>query len=42
MSIYNRWRELIFETRDSNEGWDGTYQGKKVQDATQTLKINFV
>jgi gliding motility-associated-like protein len=27
-SIYSRWGELIFDTRDSNEGWDGYYKGK--------------
>jgi len=26
--IYNRWGELIFETSDQNEGWDGTYKGE--------------
>jgi gliding motility-associated-like protein len=25
MSIYNRWGEIIFESRDLQEGWDGTY-----------------
>ncbi len=24
-TVYNRWGELIFETTDVNEGWDGTY-----------------
>lgn len=28
MYIYNRWGELIFETDDINEGWDGTKNGK--------------
>jgi gliding motility-associated-like protein len=28
-SIYNRWGEKIFTTSDINEGWDGTYKGKK-------------
>ncbi len=26
--IYNRWGELVFETNDINEGWDGTYKGE--------------
>ncbi len=24
--IYNRWGEMIFETEDIDEGWDGTYE----------------
>lgn len=27
-AVYNRWGELIFETKNPNEGWDGTHQGK--------------
>lgn len=27
-SIYSRWGELLFETNDQNEGWDGYYKGK--------------
>ncbi len=26
--IFNRWGNLVFETKDINEGWDGTYKGK--------------
>lgn len=26
--IFDRWGELIFETRDQNIGWDGTFRGK--------------
>ncbi len=25
--IFNRWGEMIFETADLNQGWDGTYKG---------------
>lgn len=24
--IYNRWGEMVFETRDQTKGWDGTYK----------------
>jgi len=27
MVIFNRWGEIIFETRDASYGWDGTYAG---------------
>ena len=28
MQIWNRWGQLIFETRSYNQGWNGTYQGE--------------
>ena len=27
MRIFNRWGQLIFESKDVNEGWDGRYKG---------------
>jgi gliding motility-associated-like protein len=27
-AIYNRWGQLVFETRDPGEGWDGTFEGE--------------
>ena len=29
ISIYHRWGELIFHSNDMNEGWDGTFNGRK-------------
>ncbi len=26
--IFNRWGEMVFESKDINIGWDGTYKGK--------------
>jgi gliding motility-associated-like protein len=26
--IYNRWGQLVFETTNRNEGWDGTFKGQ--------------
>lgn len=33
LAIYNRWGELVFETRDQSVGWDGTFRGKPVDPA---------
>lgn len=29
-AVYNRWGELVFETTDKTQGWDGTYKNKNV------------
>ena len=40
-NIFNRWGENIFTTTEVGVGWDGTYQGKPVQDGIYTWVINF-
>jgi gliding motility-associated-like protein len=37
--IYNRWGETIWESKDPNEAWDGTYKGVKCQDGVYVYKI---
>jgi len=37
--IYNRWGEMIFESKDLEVGWDGTYNGKLVEQGTYLWKI---
>ncbi len=32
-TIYNRWGEVVFETTDLSETWDGTYKGQAVNNA---------
>lgn len=29
LRIYNRWGEIVFETTDINQGWDGIYKGQE-------------
>ena len=39
LQIFNRWGELIFETKDVNQGWDGTYNDILVPDGVYVWKI---
>ncbi|MCH2224231.1 MAG: PKD domain-containing protein, partial [Crocinitomicaceae bacterium] len=39
--IFDRWGEVIFESRDTEHGWDGTYGGKTVQQGVYTWTIEF-
>jgi gliding motility-associated-like protein len=42
LSIFDRWGELVFETTNISNGWDGTFSGKKLDGAVfaYNLKIN--
>lgn len=42
LSIFNRWGELIFETSDFKQGWDGYYRGVLCQQGVYVWKINLV
>ena len=37
--IFNRWGQLIFESVHEDAGWDGTFNGKKVQQDTYVWKV---
>lgn len=37
--IFDRWGELIFESHNTNLGWDGSYNGKISPDGTYIWKI---
>ena len=39
--IFNRWGELVFESKDLNFQWDGTYNGTLIQDGTLSWKLNY-
>lgn len=37
--IFNRWGELLFESRDPERGWDGTYNGRLCQQDVYIYKM---
>lgn len=40
--IFNRWGELIFNTKSPNVGWDGSYQGRPAVEGTYVWKVDFL
>lgn len=41
MEIYNKWGELLFETEDYTEAWDGTFRGNPVREDYYRYIISF-
>ncbi|MFN5984115.1 MAG: choice-of-anchor L domain-containing protein [Fluviicola sp.] len=39
--IFNRWGEIVFSSDKPDFAWDGTYDGKPVQDGTYVYKIKY-
>jgi gliding motility-associated-like protein len=42
LSIYNRWGEKVYETKNIEQGWDGSYAGKKCDQGMYMYIMNFV
>jgi gliding motility-associated-like protein len=38
LTIFNRWGETIWETKDASAKWDGTYNGERIQEGTYVWK----
>lgn len=41
MQIFNRWGETVFQTKDINIGWDGTYKSELAKEGTYTWSLQF-
>jgi gliding motility-associated-like protein len=41
LEIYNRWGEIVFQTGDIHEGWDGSFGGRAANEGTYTWKLRF-
>jgi len=40
--IYNRWGQLIYETSNVQDGWDGTYEGQKQSSALYIYRLTYI
>jgi gliding motility-associated-like protein len=40
--IYDRWGNIVFETNDPSNGWDGSYNGKPMNSATYVYYLNYL
>lgn len=41
-TIYNRWGEKVFESKDMAIGWDGNYKGKLASEGVYTYSVQFI
>jgi gliding motility-associated-like protein len=41
LQVFNRWGKKIFESHNSNKGWDGTYLGNKMLTGAYVYFINY-
>jgi len=39
MQVYNRWGQMIFESNNVNNQWDGTHLGEKVPQGSYVYKV---
>jgi gliding motility-associated-like protein len=44
LKIFNRWGEMVFESKKQSDGWDGTYKGKpqEMEAYAFTLQVSFL
>tara|TARA_R110001592_G_scaffold88299_17_gene260103 strand:+ start:888 stop:4184 length:3297 start_codon:yes stop_codon:yes gene_type:complete len=42
IAIFDRWGELVWQTKDKTEGWDGTYKGKKASAGVYVYKMKVI
>jgi gliding motility-associated-like protein len=40
-TVFNRWGETIFESKDASVGWDGSYMGMMAQEGQYSWRIEF-
>ena len=41
LTLFNRWGEVVFESKDFSVGWDGTYHNKLSREGTYLWTVEF-
>ena len=41
LKIYNRWGQVVFETKDRLVGWNGTYRNKELDPAVFVYRLTY-
>ena len=41
INIFNRWGDIVFQTNNYDESWDGTFKGENLPQAVYTYKITY-
>jgi gliding motility-associated-like protein len=42
MRIFNRFGQMVFETREATEHWDGTFKGSQVEEEVYVYTVEFL
>jgi len=42
LKVFNRWGELLFETNNLEEGWDGTFNGQRMPEGTYVFTAKVI
>jgi gliding motility-associated-like protein len=42
LQIYNRWGNIVFESQDVTQGWDGTFNGKDCEEDVYYFKAEII
>jgi gliding motility-associated-like protein len=41
LQLFNRWGQLIFESHDPTEQWDGSFKGKSVPEGVYVWRLKY-
>lgn len=42
IQVFNRWGQMVYESHNSDEGWDGTYGGTEAPGGVYTYRISYL